>query len=489
MRKILPNIHLKSFLIITFLFSSTAFLGIFVPKYWTELSEAEAKKQTLNIPSWAPLVERCQPAVVVITTEAMVEQPPLEFPGLPGPFRFFVPHPPEKQRGQGSGFIFRKDGHILTNQHVIQDAQQIKVTVGNNPREYDAEVIGADEALDIAIIKLITPEKEPKIEWPFLPLGDSEALKLGDNIMALGSPLGLIQSVNVGIVSQKQRTGIMPSGRDLYVELIQIQVPINPGNSGGPVVDTAGRVVGVSESILASGQAIAFMVPSNIIKEMIPQLMTHGKIDKSFLGIEPRDLSHQNAQAVGLSPDQKGAIIIQVMPNTAAEKAGLKPMDVILEIDGKKVVSALNLRFLTAYKGIGQTMTLKIFRKGVGHTNITVKLESRPGEKVTAQKSPEQKSSRTIIDSVGLELNDTPQGLRKELGLNDSHAGALVVGVRRSAEFAGMNAGDVIIEINKKIITSAAQAKKIIDDAPIGSTLLIFTRRGDATRFIPLQKG
>ncbi len=213
-------------ILLAIIFSSTAILLV-APRLWREITEMQAQKLSLKIPSWAPLVERAQPAVVVITTEAVIEQPPLEFPGLPGPFRFFMPMPPEKQRGQGSGFIINEDGYIVTNQHVIDGAQKIKVTVGLNPREYTAEVIGADEPLDIALLKIKTEENEEKVKWPFLPLGDSDKLRLGDPVMALGSPLGLVQSVNVGIVSHKHRGGIKPSGRDLFVELIQLQIPIS----------------------------------------------------------------------------------------------------------------------------------------------------------------------------------------------------------------------------------------------------------------------
>src|SRR5580700_4624505 len=160
---------------------SAVLIGTTPVQLWREISETQAKKQSLKIPSWAPLVESAQPAVVVITTEAMVEQPGADFPGLPGPFRFYLPTPPEKQRGQGSGFIINEDGYILTNQHVIDGAQRIEVEVGTNPRKYKAKVIGADEALDIALVQIITDESDPKkkIRWPYLPLGDSDELRLG----------------------------------------------------------------------------------------------------------------------------------------------------------------------------------------------------------------------------------------------------------------------------------------------------------------------
>lgn len=473
------------------LVSSTVYTAVQVTtNLWREITEAQAQKQSLKIPSWAPLVERAQPAVVVISTEAMIEQPALEFPGLPGPFRFYMPMPPEKQRGQGSGFIINEDGYIITNQHVIDGAQKIKVTVGINPREYDAEIIGSDELLDIALLKIKTDPKE-KIKWPYLPLGDSDKLRLGDPVVALGSPLGLLQSVNTGIVSHKNRGNIRPSGRDLLVELIQLQIPINPGNSGGPVLDDAGRVVGVSEAILASGQAIAFCLPIDIIKAVLPQLLHHGQIERAFLGVEPTELTPQYAKALGLSEDEKGAVLVQVMPNTPAEKAGLKPMDVILELDGKKVVDAFNLRQQAAYKGIGQIISLKVFRKGHGIKYIKVKLEKRPGQTAqqTLKPNGEQRGTLTI-ESVGLELSDTPEQVRKELGLSSAHAGAQIMGVMRrsSADFAGLEAGDVITEVDSTAITSAKQLKDLIEKAKKETTLMMLTRRGNAKRFVPLEK-
>lgn len=460
-----------------------------INQLWREISDKQAKAQSLNIPSWAPLVEKSQPAVVVISTEAVVEQAPYELPGAPGPFKFFMPIPPEKQQGQGSGFIINEDGYVVTNQHVIEGAQKIKITVGTNPRVYKARVIGSDEALDIALLKIETDENE-KITWPYLPLGNSDNLRLGDPVLALGSPLGLLQSVNVGIVSHKHRGGIRPSGRDLYVELIQLQIPINPGNSGGPVLDDSGRVVGMSESILASGQSIAFCVPSETLKFVITQLLAKGHIERAFLGVEPTDLTPQFAKELGLSQNEKGAVLVQVMPGTPAEKAGLRPMDVILEIDGKKVSDAFNLRSQTAYKGIGTTVTLKVHRKNVGIKEFKVKLEKRPGQASISPKIQDQSLASLTIESVGLEVTDTTPTVKSELGLSSKHPGALIIGVARrsSAEFASLTSGDVITKVDGTLITSAKQLKELIDNAPKEKTLMMLTRRGSAERFVALEK-
>lgn len=473
-----PSAKLWAILFIGIL-SSTAFL-LAPLKLWREITASQAQKLSLKIPSWAPLVERAQPAVVVITTEAVVEQAPLEFPGLPGPFRFFMPMPPERQRGQGSGFIINEDGYIITNQHVIAGAQKIKVSVGSNPREYSADVIGSDEPLDIALLKIKVDEKE-KIKWPYLPLGDSDKLRLGDNVMALGSPLGLVQSVNVGIVSHKHRSGIRPSGRDLFVELIQLQIPINPGNSGGPVLDDAGQVVGVSESILASGQAIAFCLPINMIKLMIPQLMATGQIERAFLGVNPTDLTQEDIKEFGLPQDQTGALLVEVMPNGPAEKAGLKAMDVILEIDEQKVTDAFNLRQLTAHRGIGQNVKLKVFRKGVGYKFFNVKLERRPG--------PVAQTAQTVLtlDSVGIEVTNTPPEVVSEMNLTAANAGAQVVTITRRA-ITTLAPMDVITRVDGVSITSAESLKAIIDKAPHEKTFMMLIRRGNSERFARMQK-
>lgn len=297
-----------------------------------------------------------------------------------------------------------------------------------------------------------------------------------------------MQSVNFGIVSQKHRGGIKPSGRDLFVELMQLQMPINPGNSGGPVVDMSGRVVGVSESI-SSGQSIAFCVPINIIKAMMPQLLAHGQIEKAYLGVEPTDLTPQYAKALGLPQNETGAVVLQVMPSTPAEKAGLKPMDVILDFDGNKVNGQFNLRQQTAYGGVGRNVTLKIYRKGVGTISKVVHLEKRPGQpEMAASVQTPNTSDKIVVEGVGLEVRNTPANIVKEMNL--PVPGAEIVGVlsRSPAEFVELQPRDIIIKVNDVGISSAKAFKEVVDKAPAESTLLVLTRRGSTERFVPLIK-
>jgi serine protease Do len=459
-----------------FLGASTAIL--LVPRIWYEMSESEAQKQALNIPSWSPLVKRAQPAVAVIYTKATVEKPV---------FGYFVT--PETQNGQGSGFLINEDGYIITNQHVIDGAQEISVKVGEDRREYPAKVIGSDEELDIALIKIESKTKSAaKKKWPFLPLGDSEKTELGDPVMVIGNPLGFIMSVNVGIISGKQRGGLRPSGRELFVELMQLQVPINPGNSGGPVLNARGEAIAVAES-MSNAQVIGFGVPINIVKAMIPQLLKNGRIEKAFLGVESTDLTPQNAEALGLDPDEKGVVIVQVIPESAAEKAGLRSGDVILEMDGKKIGDYYNLRQETAYKGVGNIVSIKLFRMGEGNKLIKVALESRPDQNRTSQVRPQYDES-VLIESVGLEVLDTPKELRTSLGLSAKNPGALVLNVAPTspADLVGIAPRDVIVKINNTAISSALELKKTIDAAPVHSKMQVFTRRGKATRFLLLEK-
>lgn len=443
------------------------------------------------MPSWAPLVERTQPAVVVIKTESVVEQPALEFPGLPGPFRYLIPQPPERQQGLGTGFLINEDGNIITNHHVIDGAQKIIVTIGLDTKEYKAKVLGADASMDIALLQIESEDKNKK--FPFLYLGDSDKLRLGDPVFTLGNPIGLYQSFAQGFVSGIYRSGLRPSGHDLFVPVIQLDMSLSPGNSGGPIFNSRGEVVAVAESIVSPhhGQSIAFGIPIRVVITILHQLK-NGGVEQSFLGVTPDDLSPRYAKELGLSQNQQGAILTEVMPDTPAQKAGLKAMDVIIEIDGKPVSNAFDLRQQIAYKGVDKMVDLKVYRKGEGYKHIKVKLEKRPGQ--TAQVLPaNREESGLVIESVGIEIEDTPERVRKELALLDINPGAQIIRVlnRSSAAFAGLQPGDVVTNVDNIPITSAKQLENLIDKAKKEKTFMMLirsTKRKNAERFVPLEK-
>lgn len=467
---------------------STA-IAVVVPSLWR--THPDPKKTSLNIPSWAPMVKKIQPAVVVINTEAVIEQDPYDY-NLPGPFRYLFPPSPERQKGQGSGFIINEDGLILTNQHVIEGAQMIKVRVGLSAVEYDAKVLGADEALDVALLKIILPKDEKNKKWPFLYLGDSDKMELGAPVMAVSSPYGLDQSVTPGWLVHDRRKGLRPSGRDIFPELFQFFMGIGPGSSGSPIVNDSGEVIAISESVMAAGPAIAFGVPINFVKNAIPQL-EKGSFEKAYLGIEPQDLTPEAAKALGLNPQTRGAIVVQVYPDTPAEKAGLKAMDVILEMDGKAVPHGFNLRFQTAYSEIGKEVIFKVYRKGVGFKDIKARLERRPSATSASSKSlpPEVAPGKNIIlEKLGMALSDLSKDKKKRLGLKSGQGGAEIISIVRNtpAHLSGLLPGDIILRVGDKNIDSAEEVRKTVDKASSQSSLLLITRRGDFERFVYLVK-
>lgn len=470
--------------VISIFFSVASYVLVSRP-LWYKMSDVQAQKQMINVPSWSSLIEKTQPAIVVIKTESVIEQPALEFPGIPGPFRYLIPQPPEKQQGLGTGFIINEDGSIITNHHVVDGAQKIYV-ITMDQKEYQGKVIGADPSMDIALVKIETKNHK----FPFLYLGDSEKLKLGDPVFTVGNPGGLLYSFASGYVSGMYRPGLRPSGIDLYVPAIQFQMPLNPGNSGGAIFNNKGEVVAVAQSIASphGGQSIAFGIPIKPIIEILPKLQ-NGSIEQSFLGVTPDDLSSRYAKELGLAENQKGAVVVEVMPDTPAQKAGLRAMDVITEIDKKAIANAFDLRQQIAYKGVGEIVELRVYRKGDGYKNIKVKLEKRPGQ--TAHVLPtNQEENGLILESVGIEIQETPEKTRQELSLPIANPGAQVVNVlrRSSAEFAGLKPGDIITKVDGIPITSAKQLKNLVDKAEKEKTFMMLTRRGNAERFVPLEK-
>jgi serine protease Do len=453
-------------------------------------SDPDAQKHSLNIPSWAPLVRKIQPAVVVITTEAMVEQPPYEY-NMPGPFRYLFPQPPQHQRGMGSGFIINEQGYVLTNQHVVEGAQKIKVRVGLSTIEYDATVLGADDSIDVALLKITPPANEKDKKWPFLFLGDSDKMELGSPVMAVGHPFGLEQSCTPGWLVHNHRE-INPSGRAIFPGVFQFHLGIGQGSSGGPVVNDAGEVIAISESVMNNGGSVAFGIPIKVAKAAIPQLQKGG-VEKSYLGVEPRDLNPQTAQALGLDPQTRGAMIMQVFPNTPAHKAGIRAMDVILEVEGKPLMGGFDLRYQAAFADIGSEITLKIYRKGEGYKTIKVKMEKRPTiESLTNPTSStgSSTSNHVTIDSVGVVVADTDAASRQSLGISDAHPGAKVVSVVRNspAHLGDLQPGDIILRVGNKSVDKAKMLKDYIDKVKSGSSVLLITRRGPYERFVYLNK-
>ncbi len=324
--------------------------------------------------SFAPLVKKEVPAVVNISTRQVVkvqQQSPFGDPQMDQFFRhFFGGTPPKEQVRQslGSGFIISPDGYILTNNHVVDKATDIKVSLTDG-RIFEAKLIGRSPDIDIALIKI------EAAGLPAVDLGDSNALEVGDWVVAIGNPFGLSHTVTAGIVSAKGRVvGIGP-----YDDLIQTDAAINPGNSGGPLFNIKGEVVGINTVIIATGQNLGFAIPISMVKEVLPSIKEKGRPDMGWLGVSAQPLTPDLVAALGLQ-EPYGALVNGIVKGSPAEKAGLKRGDVIVELDGKKILDPNELPRMVAFGHIGKTVTLQILRQGKP-LEIKAVVEMRPEKK------------------------------------------------------------------------------------------------------------
>ncbi len=374
-----------------------------------------------------------------------------------GPMREF------KQRSLGSGFIISKDGYIVTNNHVVEDADQIKVRLYNE-KEFDAEVIGRDPKTDLALIKIESPEGLKPLK-----MGNSDALPVGSWVMAIGSPFGLEQTVTAGIVSAKGR--IIGSGP--YDDFIQTDASINPGNSGGPLLNLDGEVVGINTAIVASGQGIGFAIPINMAEGIIDQLRNTGEVSRGWLGVGIQNLTPELAEYYGIDRE-KGVLVTQVYEGDPADEAGIKPGDIIVSLNGESVETSRDLSRGVADAGAGKRAKVSFLRDGREKT-VRVKLgkrsESEPGAVRTSQ-------SRS--DELGLRVRELEPELAERLGVDEDVKGVVVAQVdpNGKASEAGIQRGDLIVEINRKPVESVDDYQKIIEDTKSGDTVQMLLRRG-----------
>ena len=433
------------------------------------------------------IAARENPVVVFITTESRTsgqEGPssPDEdffrrFFGMPG-----APQRPEIQRALGSGFIISADGEILTNNHVVEGAERIRVGLyGSNSKTYDAKVVGRDPLSDSALIKL---ENGPG-NLPVATLGDSDQLEPGDWVMAIGNPFQLGHTVTVGVISFIGRPFATTEGRSQ--DMLQTDAAINPGNSGGPLINVKGEVVGINSAILSGEGAggnigIGFAIPINTVRALLPQLR-QGKVVRGRLGVlvQTAAITDSEAKTLGL-PSTKGAIVSQVQPDSPASRAGLQPGDVIVSFNGKQVESADQLtRLVTATKP-GTSVPVEIYRNGQEQTlNATIEELQLEGA-TQGEGGPET--------GFGLNLSDLTPDVAQQLGLQPGTEGALVQGVQPGspAAQAGLQRGDVILQINRQPVSSAQGAARLLRDlGPGQSAFVLLSRRGQRV-FLTLRR-
>lgn len=435
---------------------------------------------TLPSPDFVTLAEKLKPTVVNISTtknntafqRRLHRQPSPSFDPFQDFFeRFFeeAPRRPQRERSLGSGFIISSKGFIITNNHVISGADEIKVRLSDG-REFTAELKGADEKLDLALIKI-----DDKAEFPVAELGDSSDIKVGEWVMAIGNPFGLAQTVTAGIVSAKGR--VIGSGP--YDDFIQTDASINPGNSGGPLFNAEGKVIGINTAIVAGGQGIGFAIPVNMAKEVLPQLEEKGKVTRGWLGVTMQPMSAELAKSFGLEGG-KGALIADVVKDGPAARAGLKSGDIILEFGGQKISEMNELPRLVAATPVGTTVALKALRNGqIREFTVSVGRLADGGDENNQQ--PDD-------DAFGLMVRELTKELASSMGLTESQ-GVVVTGVKRgsSAEFGGFQPGDIILEVGGKAVASVAEYQKAASIYEKGETVRFLLRRGESKHFLALK--
>jgi serine protease Do len=371
-----------------------------------------------------------------------------------------------KQPSVGSGFIIDKDGYVVTNNHVIEDADQIRVKLGDD-NEFDAEVVGRDPNTDLALLKV----KAGK-DLPFLKMGDSDKLKVGQWVVAIGSPFGLERTVTAGIVSAKGR--VIGSGP--YDDFIQTDASINPGNSGGPLLNMDGEVVGINTAIIASGTGIGFAIPSTLASGIIAQLKSEGEVTRGWLGVAIQDLTTEMAEYYGLK-DRKGVLVADVFKGDPADKAGIQAKDIILAVNDQKIETSRQLTGMIAGLKVGEVAHVEVFRNG-NTKNFAIKLAKRDDKRLASRSAPEEPEEE---EELGIRVADLTEELTQQFNIDDM-TGVVVIGVASGSKGseAGVQMGDIIKEINHQVVESVKDYKTGVQKLKSGEDVNMFIWRRNA---------
>jgi len=444
----------------------------------------KGRSEVIGFPqSFTELVEKVRPAVVNISTTTTVHVPGHPFRHFFGPReespysdffkRFFgdIPDREFKQQSLGSGFIVDKNGYIITNNHVVDKADEIKVKLSEG-KEYKAKVIGRDPKTDLVLIKISSLFRD----LPTLPLGDSERVKVGEWVLAVGNPFGLEHTVTKGIISATGR--VIGSGP--YDNFLQTDAPINPGNSGGPLINLKGEVIGINTAIIASGQGIGFAIPSNLAKQVFDQLKEKGKVIRGWIGVSIQSITPEMAESFQLK-EPKGALVGDVVPGGPAEAGGVQRGDVIIGFDGKEIKDASDLPRIVAQTPIKRTVVMKVIREGK-ETDLKVTVAEMEQEKMASlkRKAPEE--------DFGVVVDEITSERAREFNLRD-RTGVVVVEVAPGspAEEANLQVGDVIKEIGRKPVRNLKDYQEGMAKLQRSKSILLFVNRGGQTFYTSLK--
>ncbi|HVU05483.1 MAG TPA: Do family serine endopeptidase [Polyangiaceae bacterium] len=430
------------------------------------------------------VAERLAPSVVRVTTRqrastAMTFRSPDGDPFEGTPFEDFFrrleprsSEPPEPRVGMGSGVVIDHGGHILTNQHVVAGAENVKVTFVDG-KEIDAKVVGTDPKTDLAVIKVDRSDLTPA------EFGDSDKMHVGEWVIAIGNPFGLDHSVTVGVLSAKGRYGFAEGQLE---DFLQTDASINPGNSGGPLVNLDGRVVGINTMIAGIGTGVGFAVSEGIAKPIVQQLIEHGTVTRPYIGVVMQTLTPELRQAIGNGAPEKGALVSEVQDGSPAQKAGIKAGDIVVEVQGKATEDSREVQRVVLAQKVGEMLDVTVWRDG---KEMTMKVQSA----ALPAGSPAAPGRAGPGGDLGLELQTLTPELAQRFGLDPTTKGAVVAGVRPGspAAEAGVRSGDVIVGVDRAPVANAGDAAKDLGTERAAGHL-VHVRRGDRALYLVIPK-
>jgi serine protease Do len=435
------------------------------------------------LPNFADLAEKQGPAVVNVSTTQTVHTQQGGMP--PGseedPFndffrRFGPPQPPRdyETRSLGSGFILSQDGYILTNSHVVEAADDITVRL-TDKREFKAKVIGSDRRTDVAVLKI------EATGLPAVSVGDPNKLRVGEWVVAIGSPFGFDNSVTAGIVSAKGRS--LP--QENFVPFIQTDVAINPGNSGGPLFNLNGEVVGINSMIFSRTggfMGLSFAIPIDVAIDVAKQLQATGRVSRGRIGVVIQEVTKELAESFGLSKPS-GALVNSVEKGSPADKAGILPSDVILKFDNKEVTASNELPRIVAATKPGSKVSLQVWRKGE-KKDLQITVVETPDERVAKRQPPGKKASGETLAKLGLSVAELTPDQKNELSIAN---GVLVENAEGAAAKAGIRRGDVIQAVNNQEVKSVDELNRLLSPVDRSRTVAVLIKRGEGSVYIPLK--
>jgi serine protease Do len=450
-----------------------------------------ATSQGVALPDFADLAEHVVPSVVSVYSDE-VRDPSENRGGMPNdPFHFFFgprddgrEREPQLRRSSGSGFFITAGGEIITNNHVIEDADKIRVRLVDDT-EYRVEVVGKDPATDIALLRVVKPDRE----FDHLALGDSGAVRVGEWVMAAGNPLEMDHSVTVGVVSAKGRALGLSAESNSFENFIQTDAAINFGNSGGPLVDLHGNVIGINTAINAAGQNIGFAIPIDVARRILPQLRERGRVVRGYLGVSINNINPGEAEAFGLE-SSNGALVVEVVPDHAADKAGLRHGDVIISVDDEPIEDTRELIDTISAMPPDTEVKLVVMRDGKAKS-LTVILEERDDAAASADTAEGPGEEGDLFERVGVAVTALDSMVRQNFRIEEDIEGVVVTRVRplSPAGEEGMTPGLVITEANGKPIRSVSDLGEVIGGVGAGGylRLYVYIPRADAYRFVILK--